>query len=288
MIESFKIDDYNLSQVPKEGNTSIVFSELKDIETEVKSHSLSLKYTISGTETYHLIKKSHTVIGGNFLITPPKQKIEAIIKGAEISKSLCIHFDKRMVNEAYNSVFKSIDVNLIDDSFTAEEFLPLHLKKQEHHLHQSLNQLSQNDSSLFLKNEILTELCFEVCKSQFNLRNQYKRLSALKLSTQTEIIQRLYKARHFIQDFCLTNIDLQSVSEVAFLSKFHLLRYFKEAFYITPHQYLMQCRLEKASEFLKDKSLSINDIAKKVGFADAPVFSKAFKKKYGYSPTKQL
>ena len=288
MIESFTINDYNLSQVPKEGNTSIIISELKHFETEVKSHSLSLKYTLNGSEIYNLGKKSFNVSEGNFLITPPKQKIEAIVKGSKITKAICLHFDKKMVNEAYQSVFKSIDTDHTEKDFTPEEFIPLHLKNDEHHLHQALKMLTQSEIDFPSKNEKLMQICAEVCKSQLNVKKQYLSLGAVKLSTQIEIIQRLYKARHFIQDFCLINIDLQTIAETAFLSKFHLLRYFKEAFQITPHQYLIHCRLEKALELVKHNSLSITDIAKKVGFADAPIFSKAFKKKYGYSPTKQL
>jgi AraC family transcriptional regulator len=287
MIESFKISDFNRNRQPKEGNTSIIFSELKDFETEVKSHSLSLKYTISGSEIYHLGKKSFNITEGNFLITPPKQKLEATVKGSTIAKAICLHFDNKIVNEAYHSLIKSIDIESIDKNFTAEEFIPLHLKNSEHQLHHTLTFLAQNDLDLHSRNENIMQICMNVCKSQLDAKNQYTRLRAIKLSTQTEIIQRLYKARHFIQDFCLTNIDLQTIAETVFLSKFHLLRYFKDAFNVTPHQYLMHCRLEKSLELVKYTSLSIAEIAKKTGFADAPVFSKAFKKKYGFSPSKK-
>jgi transcriptional regulator GlxA family with amidase domain len=69
------------------------------------------------------------------------------------------------------------------------------------------------------------------------------------------------------------------------LSKFHLLRYFKNAFQITPYQFAIQCRLESSLELLKIQSLSIEEVALKVGFADAAAFSKAFKQSFGASPS---
>jgi AraC family transcriptional regulator len=66
--------------------------------------------------------------------------------------------------------------------------------------------------------------------------------------------------------------------------KFHLLRYFKKAFQVKPHQFVIQCRLEKAIGLLKNQSLSISEVAIKSGFADAAAFSKAFKQRYGVSP----
>jgi AraC family transcriptional regulator len=106
-----------------------------------------------------------------------------------------------------------------------------------------------------------------------------------KKSTQLEIIKRLFKARHFIQDHHHLNIDLQTIAENVCLSKFHLLRYFKNAFRITPHQFVIQCRLESSLELLKIPSHSLSEIALKVGFTDAAAFSKALKQSFGVSPS---
>ena len=43
--------------------------------------------------------------------------------------------------------------------------------------------------------------------------------------------------------------------------------------------------MEKAAQYLKYADLGVSDIAYEVGFEDRAAFSKAFKKKYGYSPS---
>ena len=54
---------------------------------------------------------------------------------------------------------------------------------------------------------------------------------------------------------------------------------------MTIHQFLLDYRLEKSIEMLKDNNKTIQDIAIECGFNDANYFSKAFKKRYLMSPT---
>lgn len=64
-------------------------------------------------------------------------------------------------------------------------------------------------------------------------------------------------------------------------------RIFKEITGITPHQYLLNIRMQKALELLFMTNLSITQVANSVGYNDYVVFSKSFKAKQKCSP-KQL
>ena len=52
------------------------------------------------------------------------------------------------------------------------------------------------------------------------------------------------------------------------------------------HRYLQNYRLERAIELLESTELSVSEIASRVGFDDFSHFSKYFKSKVGYSPSK--
>jgi transcriptional regulator GlxA family with amidase domain len=73
-------------------------------------------------------------------------------------------------------------------------------------------------------------------------------------------------------------------SEVA-LSEFHFFRSFKQAFGLSPRQYLIQKRLERAACLLKAKRYTVSEIAFLTGFSDVFAFSKAFKKTYRSAPS---
>lgn len=81
------------------------------------------------------------------------------------------------------------------------------------------------------------------------------------------------------------NITIDWLCKYFYVSKSTLINTFKSKYGITVHQFLLEYRLKKSMELLKDKNKTIQDIAIECGFNDANYFSKAFKKKYLLSPT---
>ena len=79
-------------------------------------------------------------------------------------------------------------------------------------------------------------------------------------------------------------VDLDRVSGEAGLSPFHFLRLFARVLGVTPHQYLVRCRLRHAARLLSDPARSITDIALDVGFADLSNFVRTFRRAAGVSP----
>ena len=60
---------------------------------------------------------------------------------------------------------------------------------------------------------------------------------------------------------------------------------FKKRVGMSPQQYLILFRLEKAASLLLSTDLAIRTVAADVGYSDPLTFSKAFKQKYGMSPS---
>jgi AraC-like DNA-binding protein len=109
------------------------------------------------------------------------------------------------------------------------------------------------------------------------------------VSTRTledeEILQRLGRAREFI-DHCYDHpLNLDQISEKACFSRYHFLRLFRQAFNKTPHQYLIERRIEKAKELLRNEdALRVTDICFEVGFQSLGSFSSLFHKCVGHAP----
>jgi AraC family transcriptional regulator len=78
-------------------------------------------------------------------------------------------------------------------------------------------------------------------------------------------------------------IDLDRGAAEAGLSPFHFLRLFKRALGVTPHQYLLRCRLREAARLLGD-GCSVTDAAYDVGFKDLSNFVRTFHRAAGVSP----
>lgn len=81
------------------------------------------------------------------------------------------------------------------------------------------------------------------------------------------------------------DINISDMAEAAATSRAGLNRKMKAILGITPKDFLREVRVQKACQLLKDKTLSINDVAYMCGFSDSRYFSRTFKVKVGMTPS---
>ncbi len=91
--------------------------------------------------------------------------------------------------------------------------------------------------------------------------------------------------RSYIDAHYMEELTLASLAERFFMSYSYLSKSFHRTFRMPFQQYLLMLRMEHALELLKDPSLSIQQIAAGVGYENAFNFSRAFKSRYGVSPS---
>jgi AraC family transcriptional regulator len=81
-------------------------------------------------------------------------------------------------------------------------------------------------------------------------------------------------------------LSLDHLAMLAGMSKFHFAKSFREATGMPPHQYVVQVRMHRAKGLLSDETLSLAQIASRVGYADTGQFSAQFLKLTGVSPAR--
>jgi AraC family transcriptional regulator len=96
--------------------------------------------------------------------------------------------------------------------------------------------------------------------------------------------RRAVEAALWLEQHAHQPVDLDAVSQEAGLSPFHFLRLFARVLGVTPHQYLVRCRLRHAARLLADPERSVTDVAFDVGFADLSNFVRTFRRAAGVSP----
>ena len=62
-------------------------------------------------------------------------------------------------------------------------------------------------------------------------------------------------------------------------------RAFLQHFGVSPKQYIIKLRMNKALQLLVENKLSVKEISFLCGFSDDKYFSRAFREKYGYPPS---
>jgi AraC-like DNA-binding protein len=89
----------------------------------------------------------------------------------------------------------------------------------------------------------------------------------------------------FINNNLETDITIEKLTRIYFISDSTLRRNFLKKFGITFSQYLQQTRLKRAEQLLSQSTSHIHDIALQVGYKSAAAFTHAFKQYFGYTPT---
>ncbi len=82
------------------------------------------------------------------------------------------------------------------------------------------------------------------------------------------------------------NITLSSLSDIFFVSPFHIAHLFKEKYDISPIQYLIKTRIKIAAELLLQTSYTVVEVSNLVGYPNANYFNIIFKRFTGMSPGK--
>lgn len=75
--------------------------------------------------------------------------------------------------------------------------------------------------------------------------------------------------------------DVAAMARAVGMSKFHFARRFHAAVGVTPWQYVLRRRLQRARELLAGTDLMIKEIAIECGFNDPNYFSRLFQREYG-------
>ena len=113
--------------------------------------------------------------------------------------------------------------------------------------------------------------------------SEIKRIRSIVYSNQGQI-DTVIATRNYIDNNYDTDLNLNLLSHIRFVSKFHLLRLFTKYYGQTPKQYLTDKRIEKSKEYLK-KGKNITETCFAVGFESPSSFSTLFKNRTGLTPT---
>lgn len=102
-----------------------------------------------------------------------------------------------------------------------------------------------------------------------------------------EAYSKVLKVKDLLADMPEKNFSLQELADMVGLSAWHFLRQFKKHVGLPPHAWLVQARLQKVRQLLK-QGVQIVMVAQQCGFSDQSHFNRHFKKAMGVTPTQYV
>jgi len=96
----------------------------------------------------------------------------------------------------------------------------------------------------------------------------------------------LRRVTDYLHTYHARNLTLTELAALAAISPHYFTRLFRQSTGVTPHQYLIRCRIERAQTLLREGRLTIGQIAQEVGFADQSHFTRHFRRTVGVTPAR--
>ncbi len=157
-----------------------------------------------------------------------------------------------------------------------------------------MNQLI-NETSLLARYQMLhsrmleSELDMDAEVELQEILHQLAELSGVEVAKVHSDKYRIVseRMRDYIYEYYRESIQLDDLMKITGLSRFHLIKVFKERFGLAPNQYLNNLRIEKAKELLI-QGLKATEVAFSVGYFDQSHFIRHFKKVVGVTPSAYL
>ena len=98
-------------------------------------------------------------------------------------------------------------------------------------------------------------------------------------------LEDIQNAIAFINDNLTEPLTLDDISRTANLSRSHFTALFRHMTGVTPYEYLLLQRIERAVTLLRESDVTIIGVAQECGFRNLANFNKAFKKVTGMTPS---
>ena len=231
----------------------------------------NLDYII-GDEIYHLQK-------GDLLFIPPGVFHNPIIHNFDIP------YERYVVWISVFAMNKIFELDEDADMFKDESVNKLFLFRTEGYtriaLEGKFRELfnSYEEKKFCYKSEgysIITQIL-----TLYN-RELYNRSQNIINGTTDTLISNVL---HYIDTHITDDLSLDKIESIFYISKYTISHKFKDIMKISYYQYVIQKRLSIGKQYLLE-GMPANTVYKVCGFSDYACFYRAFKKEYGFPPSK--
>lgn len=288
------IGENNKTTLNKPADCDVVYySELNEWFTQDAFRNFSLKYVVDRCIHYKANGKEHPVKAGNFLLAVKQPYVKAYFDSSDTVKSICIDIRPETMAEALTVMSAATDPDLdnyLSGYFRTPYFFETVCPLNEQipfagQLQALVKAIKEGQANEHLNKEWFLSLAEKIIYHEYGNYLALNGIRSVRLETKKELLRRLSLAKRYMDETFLQESSIAEIAAYCNLSEFHFFRSYRQAFGITPYQYLLNKRLEFARRMIALHQHSLTEVALHCGFPDLFTFSKAFKRKYGQAPS---
>lgn len=251
-------------------NVMLLNASMTDFSYGTHAHEeFSIGVTFSGRQDFYALGEHHKSYPGNIMVFNPDDAHDGTSGGETALKYKMLYVHPNQL-APYLEALKVVNAEqfrvrevVFDDAQVRDKILRL----------AALIDLHETTSSEY--ETVLFELAEQLV--------QFQSQTQAEPETRTQLL--LDRAKEYLQDNFQEEVSLDQLSQVACMSKFHFLRSFKAYTGMTPHQYWLNIRINRARQALRS-NIPVSNIANELGFNDLSHFNRRFKPVFGMTPKK--
>lgn len=256
IISEFKRDDIVFNHyIYEENNREVFLPHTHD--------ALEIVYLKNGDITYTIEDKNYRVGSGALILTREGLVHNILFNSKEIYDRYCIVFDKGILkSEVYNKIPKTLNVidasqnDNIVDIFRKADYYFNHLSNEDYH-------------------QILKSLTEEVLCNVMLQSDEIKQFTAHPYVTSAIALIK--------SDL---SYNIAEICDLLHITKSYLHKLFIKHLGVTPKEYIISKRLEKARLEIQE-GMAPTDVYINCGFTDYCTFYRNYKKYFGYIPSRE-
>ena len=247
--------------------------------------SFSFKYMFAGEESFIVEKTKKRIVTGQSMLVNDGSETRFLHSNGYAAS---IFLEPEILIDIHNTCV---------DQFTNLEY-PFDSKKPSIELYDGVTNLNYRfikkihlallmHKSPSITDEFYYDIAHEILCQNNDVYKKINSISSKNLATRKELFKRVDIVYQIVKSSLYSNINLNDLSRKSCLSKFHLIRTFKEVYGATPTKFFIKEKIKAAKEYYirNRNNETLSSTALKFGYPDYPSFSKQFKAIEGYSPS---
>nr|QIH43228.1 AraC family transcriptional regulator [Vibrio ziniensis] len=230
----------------------------------------SIGVTLKGRQDFFCQKAFHKSPSGGVLLFNPEDVHDGHSGGSENLEYVMLYIHPNELKPLFQALGYGKDTTLRLDSPLMDDAV---LRHQILSMHQLVSE--PNHSTIEFESGL-----FHIAQSLVAKAGKLDQEYSPPLSRKDSLLTR---AKDFIIGHIDQDISIDDVANAATMSKYHFIRLFHRQFGITPHQYVLNCRINAARKYL-ESGLPSSHVAQLSGFADNSHLNRHFKRTFGMTP----
>jgi len=230
-----------------------------------------IHFVISGQGTFYAHGKEYKLHAGQAFIFFPDVTVKYVADEEDPWTYTWVGFHGTMAETYLQRAGILIDTDVID--FPEAANIPFIIQKM-------LNSNSLTYANELLRQSYLLELLATIIAFR-KVQEGPDSVYTYPCAVYTE------QAVHYITKEYMNDISVVGIAEKIGITRSYLSKCFNATLKMSPKQFIIKYRMDKACELLKKSNKNITEIADAVGYSNSLTFSKAFKTYFGISPNEK-